>query len=85
MTTPKTTIQNKDLEYYMSLPYTIELTPDTDGYWFAEIPLLEGCMTNGENWDDALEMIQDAKRAWLTTALAMGLLIPEPELSHEGS
>jgi antitoxin HicB len=67
------------LEYYMSLPYTIELTPDVDGFWFAEIPLLEGCMTNGENWDDAFEMIQDAKRAWLTTALDMGLSIPEPE------
>ena len=25
---------NKDLEYYLSLPYTIELTPDTeDGGW----------------------------------------------------
>ncbi len=70
---------NKDLAYYMSLPYTIELTPDADGYWFAEIPLLEGCMTNGENWADALEMIQDAKRGWLTTALELGLPIPEPE------
>ncbi len=67
------------LAYYMSLPYTIELTPDVDGFWFAEIPLLEGCMTNGEDWHDALEMIQDAKRAWLTTALEMGLSIPEPE------
>jgi antitoxin HicB len=72
--------QQKTLEYYMSLPYTISLTPDEDGYWFAEIPLLKGCMTNGENWDDALEMIQDAKRAWLTTALDLGIPIPEPEL-----
>ena len=69
----------KTLEYYMSLPYTIELTPDEDGYWFAEIPLLQGCMTNGENWADTLEMIEDAKRAWLTTALEMGVVIPEPE------
>jgi len=29
---------------YLSLPYTIELTPDEDGYWFAQIPLLKGCM-----------------------------------------
>ena len=70
-------MMNKALDYYISLPYTIELTPDADGYWFAEIPLLEGCMTNGENWTDALEAIQDAKRAWLTTALALGLSIPE--------
>jgi antitoxin HicB len=74
---------NKDLDYYMSLPYTIQLTPDEDGYWFAEIPLLEGCMTNGESQTDALTMLDDAKRAWLTTALAIGLSIPEPQIEHQ--
>lgn len=68
----------KDLSYYLSLPYTIQLTPDVEGYWFAEIPLLDGCMTNGESQADALSMIEDAKRAWLTTALEMGIAIPEP-------
>jgi antitoxin HicB len=72
-------LMKKTLDYYLSLPYTIELTPDVDGYWFAEIPLLEGCMTNGENREDALAMIDDAKRAWLETALELGLRIPEPE------
>ena len=72
----------KDLEYYLTLPYTIELTPDVDGYWFAEIPLLNGCMTNGDSREDALLMIDDAKRAWLETALEMGLSIPEPEPLH---
>lgn len=72
------------MDYYLSLPYTIQLTPDVDRYWFAEIPLLEGCMTNGESQSDALAMIEDAKRAWLTTALEMGIPIPEPELEvHE--
>lgn len=70
---------NKTLDFYMSLPYTIQLTPDVDGYWFAEIPLLDGCMTNGESQADALVMIEDAKRAWLTTALDIGIPIPEPE------
>ncbi len=72
----------KHLEYYMSLPYTIELTPDVDGYWFAEIPLLDGCMTNGESREDALAMIDDAKRAWLETALELDLPIPEPQSQH---
>ncbi|GIK63732.1 MAG: hypothetical protein BroJett018_15260 [Chloroflexota bacterium] len=70
---------NKTLEYYLSLPYTIELTPDVDGYWFAKIPLLKGCMTNGESREDALSMIDDAKRLWLETALSLGVPIPEPE------
>ena len=75
MTTPTKT---KDLEYYMALPYTIELIPDSDGYWFAQIPVLKGCMTNGSSQVDALEMIEDAKRAWLTAALQLGIDIPEP-------
>lgn len=71
-------LMTKNLDYYLSLPYIIQLTPDVDGYWFAEIPLLDGCMTNGNSQTDALEMIQDAKRAWLTTAIQLGLAIPEP-------
>jgi antitoxin HicB len=69
---------NKSLDYYLSLPYTIELTPDEDGYWFAKIPLLRGCMTNGTSREEALEMIDDAKRLWLETALSLGMTIPEP-------
>ncbi len=67
------------LDDYLPLPYTIELTPDEGGFWFAEIPLLEGCMTNGSSREDALAMIDDAKRAWLKTALALSMPIPEPE------
>lgn len=70
---------NKTLEYYLLLPYTIELIPDKDGYCFTRIPLLEGCMTNGESRIDALEMIDDAKKLWLETALSLGMAIPEPE------
>lgn len=72
----------KDLDYYLSLPYTIELTPDDDGYWFAQIPILRGCATNGHSQMDALAMIEDAKRAWLTAALQLGLEIPEPEVER---
>jgi antitoxin HicB len=72
----------KDLEYYMSLPYTIELTPDIDGFWFAQIPMLDGCMTNGDSQATALEMIEDAKLAWLTAAIQLKMKIPEPELER---
>ncbi len=70
----------KDLNYYLSLPYPIELIPDEDGFWFARIPLLEGCMTNGDSREEALRMIDDAKMLWLETALQVGKTIPEPEL-----
>ncbi len=69
---------NKTLEYYLSLPYTIELTPDEDGYWFAEIPLLRGCMTQGASREEVLTMIDEAKILWLETALGEGIEIAEP-------
>ncbi|MDX2076216.1 MAG: type II toxin-antitoxin system HicB family antitoxin [bacterium] len=70
----------KDLNYFLSLPYPIELIPDEDGFWFARIPLLEGCMTNGDSREEALRMIDEAKSLWLETALQVGKTIPEPEL-----
>jgi len=74
-----------DLEQYLALPYPIKLTPDIDGCWFAEIPRLDGCMTNGDSRHDALTLTDDAKRAGLTTALELGVVIPEPELQvYEG-
>lgn len=72
----------KDLTYYLSLPYPIELIPDEDGFWFARIPLLEGCMTNGDSREEALRMIDEAKQLWLETALEVGKTIPEPELAR---
>jgi antitoxin HicB len=74
------TKKHKTIEYYLSLPYTIELTPDEDGYWFAEIPLLPGCMTQGRTRPEALEMIDEAKVLWLETALEENIPVPEPEL-----
>lgn len=79
MNPPPTT---KTLDYYLGLPYPIELIPDEDGFWFARIPLLVGCMTNGHSREDALEMLDDAKQLWLQTAIDLGMAIPEPELEH---
>jgi antitoxin HicB len=72
---------NKSLDYYLSLPYSIELIPDEDGFWFAQIPLLPGCMTQGSSREEALEMLDEAKELWLETALDRGIPIPEPEIA----
>jgi len=72
----------KTIEYYMSLPYSVLLTPlsvEDGGGWLAEIPVLPGCMSDGETQAEALMMIEDAKRGWLESALAHGDSIPEPE------
>ena len=67
----------------MTKPYPIELIPDEDGFWFAKIPLLPGCMTQGASREEALVMIDEAKALWLETALEDGAIIPEPIAVHE--
>jgi predicted RNase H-like HicB family nuclease len=68
----------KTLEHYGSLLYSIELIPDQEGVWFASIPLLPGCMTEGDSRQHALEMLDEAFALWIETALAQGIAIPEP-------
>ena len=75
----------KTLEYYMALPYTIELTSDPEGGWFAAIKELPGCITQGDTPEEALEMIRDAQAGWLSVALEDGDPIPEPRALEEYS
>lgn len=66
----------------MSLPYTVTLSalsPEDGGGWLAQIPLLEGCWTDGKTQVEALEHLIEAKQGWLETALELGMAIPEPE------
>jgi antitoxin HicB len=75
---------NKSLAYYLSLYYTVELTQTETG-WFVKIPLLEGCMSQGDTRGEALEMIDEAKELWLETALEENIVIPEPEPLRQAS
>lgn len=68
----------KDLDYYLKLPYTIELIPDSEQGWFVRIKELRGCMSQGDTIEEAYEMIQDAMRGWLEVAIEDNILIPEP-------
>ncbi len=69
----------KTVEYYMSLPYKIELYPDVEEGGFAvACPELPGCLSCGETIEECIESIQDAKLAWITASLEDGDEIPEP-------
>lgn len=69
----------KDIEYYMSLPYKIEIYPDPEGQGYAaKVPDLPGCITCAETWEELLHMIEDAKKCWILTGLEYGDPIPEP-------
>jgi len=68
MTTPI-----KDLDYYLSLRYRIELIPDPDG-WGAILPELPGCVAAGDTIEEALTLLDDAKRGWFISWLTFTIL-----------
>lgn len=75
----------KNIKYYLNMPYTRELIAEPEGGWFIRIKELPGCMSQGETVEEAMEMINDAMRGWLKVALSSGLKIPEPRTEEEFS
>lgn len=71
--------QTKTIEYYLSLPYRLEIIPDKEeGGYGARYPELPGCITCGETLDSVACNAEDAKNAWLLAAMEDGIEIPEP-------
>lgn len=68
----------KDINYYMSLNYSVLLQYEDDA-WFAYIPELPGCMTHGDTRDAALKLLEDAKQTWIEDCLEDNSPVPEPE------
>lgn len=77
---------NKTIDYYMKLPYKLEIVPDTEeGGYGARYPELPGCITCAETLVEVVANAEDAKRAWLEAALEEGLDIAEPSHDAEES
>ena len=70
----------KTIEEYLSLPYRMEIVPDTEeGGFVVSFPDLPGCLTGGETAEQAIANAADAKKAWLEAALEDGVEIPLPD------
>jgi len=69
----------KDLDYYMNLPYRVEIIEDKEeGGYALHCPELPGCITCAETIEEGVRMMEDAKRCWLKACLEDGVSIPEP-------
>jgi antitoxin HicB len=71
----------KDLRYYLELKYPIVLAESTENgktYFEVEIPDLPGCGSFGENIEEALSRLAEAKELWIEARLKRALSIPEP-------
>lgn len=70
----------KTFEEYMKLPYKLEIVPDSEESGFvASYPELPGCITCGSTIADAVNNAEDAKKAWLLSAIEEHITIAEPE------
>jgi len=78
----------RSIEEYLSLPYTVEVyRDDSDGEvgYVARVVELPGCLTQADTFAELEEMIQDAMRAWIETAIENGQMIPEPQILDDYS
>jgi antitoxin HicB len=81
-------MNKRSVDDYLHLPYTIEVVremdPDQPG-WVARVLELPGCITQGDDFEELGEMIEDAMRGWIEVALEDGLDIPEPRSEEDYS
>jgi len=76
----------KTIDYYMNLPYKMEIVPDKEeGGFVASFPDLPGCITIGDTIEEVIQNVIDAKKAWVEAELEVGAMIPEPEELKEYS
>ncbi len=71
----------KNLEYYLGLNYPSQITKinvEDGGGFFIEVPMLKGCMSDGETVEEAFNNLEDAKKEWFSYMLENNLEIPEP-------
>ena len=74
---------DKKIDYYLGLPYTLELIPEPQAGWFVGIKELPGCMMDADSPEEALNEIREIQREWLEIAIDEGLEIPEPGMDEE--
>ena len=79
---------DKNVHYYMELPYTYLIQPITDesgSYFFGQVFEFDGCQSNGDTPDEVYQNLIEAMEGWLEVKLEHGDAIPEPAASDIGS
>lgn len=80
--------QTRTVDDYLRQPYTIEVIRDeSDGLpgYVARVVELPGCLTQADDFQELGEMVEDAMRLWIKTALEDGKVIPQPRSAAQHS
>ena len=80
-----TSIERKPIEYYLDLKYPVTFETAQEGGYFVEIEDLPGCYSQGETIEEAMKMIEEARRLWIEVAYEDDLNIPLPRGGQEYS
>ena len=70
----------RTVDDYLKLPYTVEVIRDeSDGLpgYVARVTELPGCLTQADDFEELGEMVEEAMRLWIETALEDGQDIPQ--------
>ena len=67
-----------NIDFYMSLPYRLEIIPSQEGGYVASYPELKGCITTGETLEDIVQNAEAAKKAWFLACIEDDIPIPDP-------
>ncbi len=79
----------KNIEYYMKLPYTIVIKQDTDNNdeicFIARVLEIPHCLGDGKTPEEAVECLEIHKRMTIEAYLKDGISIPEPQTHFSGN
>jgi predicted RNase H-like HicB family nuclease len=64
------------------LTYTVMFEPAGEGGYIAYVPLLPGCITQGESLEDAIKNVKDAIKGYISVLKEDGENIPRESPEH---
>ena len=64
----------------MDRTFTVILDPNEDGNFTVTVPILPGCVTQGDTREEALEHAQEAIEGFLEVLKLAGLPIPQEDV-----
>ena len=67
----------KDRKVEKVLKYTVVFEPSEEGGYVASVPVLPGCLSQGETFEEATKMIKDAISGYLAVLKEKGEEIPK--------
>lgn len=61
------------------LKYTAIFEPAEEGGYIVKVPALPGCVTQGETFEEAVEMIKDAMKGYIAVLEEEGQEVPQEQ------